>query len=344
MRIGLLLRLLWLVALVCLAGKAQAEARVLVLSPVEEGPRPTLVEALRLQLRGTARVSLSPAVFPALPASGRVTLATELVASQHVDFAIWLESVALSDGTRLFALYVVGGKSGRAVLEVVRLPAESDGPDVDRTLGLKASEIVEAALSPAVLLSTDQRKKLARSAPLTPSAPVVDEPRLGLEMGGALLAAPERDTQVALALGLSWLFALRPLELDARLAGQLASDGVIAVPHRHVQLSESFLGAGVGVRSTGTVQLGAKLGFGFRLLAAEGFSDETRTGAARVAVPSLSLGPELRIKLGSRLRFGAELGGEWMAIRQRFNVDGVTIADFGRFRANAQLSLAFLVL
>lgn len=331
-------------ALVCLAGSVRAEARVLVLSPVEEGPRPTLVEALRLQLRGTAGVTQSAAVFPALPASGRVTLATELVALEHVDFAIWLESVGLRDGKRLFALYVVGGQSGRAVLEVVRLPAESDGPDVDRTLGLKASEIIEAALSPAVLLSPQQKRDIARRPLSDPRLIAVDERRLALELGGALHAAAQRDTQVALALGLSWLFALQPLELDARLTGQLASDAVIAVPHRHVQLSESFVGAGLGLRSTGTVQLGAKLGFGLRLLGAEGFSEEARTGASRVVVPSLSVGPELRIKLGSRIRFGAEIAGEWLAIRQRFNVDGVTVADLGRFRGNAQLSLAFLML
>lgn len=317
---------------------------MLVLSPVEEGPRPTLVEALRLQLRGTARVTLSAAVFPALPASGRVTLATELVALEHVDFAIWLESVGLGDGTHLFALYVVGGKSGRAVLEVVRLPAESDSPDVDRTLALKASEIVEAALSPTVLLSAQQQQNVARRPRSEPRPLAIDEPRFAFELGGALHAAPKRGTQVALALGLSWLVALRPLELDARVLGQLASDAVSAAPHRHVQLSESFVGAGLGLRTTGMVQLGLKGGAGVLLLAAEGFSEETRTGAARVAVPSLSLGPELRIKLGRRVRFGAELGGEWMAVRQRFKVDGVTVADFGRFRGNAQLTLTFFVL
>jgi hypothetical protein len=71
--------------------------------------------------------------------------------------------------------------------------------------------------------------------------------------------------------------------------------------------------------------------------------DEARTGSERVVVPSLSLGPELSLKLASRLRFGAEVAGEWMAIRQRFRVDGVAVADLGRFRGNAQLSLTFFV-
>src|SRR6478609_1416072 len=110
-------------AVLCRARSASAEARVLVLSPVEEAPRPTLVEALRLHLRGTARVELSRALLPAVPAPSRVALAAELVRSQNVDFALWLESVALGDETRLFALYVVGARAGRAVVEVARLPA-----------------------------------------------------------------------------------------------------------------------------------------------------------------------------------------------------------------------------
>jgi len=95
---------------------------------------------------------------------------------------------------------------------------------------------------------------------------------------------------------------------------------------------------------TGTFQLGAKLGLGVRLLSAEGFSEDVRTGSALLAVPSLSLGPELRLRLSARISFGAEVAGEWMAIRQSFSVDGVRIADLGRFRGNAQLSLIFFVL
>src|SRR5258706_15728836 len=109
--------LCWLL-LLCLPKTAWAEARVLVLSPVEELPRPTLVDALRLQLHGTAQVELSRTLFPAMPAASRVTLAAEVVSRMHVDFALWLESVRLSDGTRAFALDVVGDRAGRAVMEV----------------------------------------------------------------------------------------------------------------------------------------------------------------------------------------------------------------------------------
>ena len=303
-----------LLALLCLPRPALAQARVLVLSPVEESPRPTLVEALRLHLRGTARVEVSAALFPAVPAASRVTLATELVGSQHFDFAIWLESVALGDGTRLFALYVVGGKQGRAVLEVVRLPAEADTPDVDRTLALKASEVVEAALANASELAAAPRN--ARPLSLVPAhAELVNARRLGLELGGALRGQSHSETQVGLDVGVSLLAGTDPVEMDARLVGQFLTDMLVTSPHRHVRVAETFIGAGLGARSTGTIQVGAKLGLGVRLLRAEGFSEDVRTGSALLAVPSLSLGPELRLRLSPRISFGAEVAGEWMAIR-----------------------------
>jgi hypothetical protein len=338
-------RLLLTLALLCLPGVAQAQTRLLVLSPVEETPRPTLVEALRLHLRGTAQVQVSTALFPALPAASRVALATELVSTLHVEFAIWLESVALGDGTRLFALYVVGGKPGRAVLEVVRLPAESDTPDVDRTLALKASEIVEAALSPAAMLLPAPRPSAERVLPRAAAkSPPARERHLGLELGGALRGAAESDTQAGLTLGASLLALTQPLEIDARLVGQFLTANVIASPRRRVSVAETLVGAGFGARSSGTVQLGIRLGFGVRLLRAEGFSEEARTGSARLAVPSLSGGPELRLRLSPRISFAAQVAGEWLMVRQSFDVDGVTVADLGRFRESAELSLIFFVL
>src|SRR5258706_16100975 len=93
--------LCWLL-LLCLPKTAWAEARVLVLSPVEELPRPTLVDALRLQLHGTAQAALSRTLFPAMPAARRVTLAAEAVSRIHVDFALWPGGVGRSDGTPVF--------------------------------------------------------------------------------------------------------------------------------------------------------------------------------------------------------------------------------------------------
>lgn len=340
-----------LAGLVVIGGsrRALAEARVLVLSPVEERPRPTLIEALRLHLRGTARVELSRALLPAVPAPSRVALAAELVRSQGVDFALWLESVALGNETRFFALYVVGARDGRAVLEVARLPAQVDSPDVDRTLALKASEIIEVSLAGSSPLSNrpaPTATELPAPAPSKSPEPLAPEaPRhVALELGGILSGASLQSTQSGLALGASWLFATAPLEMDVRLFGQLWTDTVATRPGLRVHVADTFVGAGFGARSTGTVQLGMQLALGSHLLRAEGFAAGASTGTATLGLPSLSFGPELRLRLGRRISFGAGAYAEWMAIRQSFDVGGVPVEDWGRFRLGAQLSLIFYVL
>jgi hypothetical protein len=330
--------LVLIAALLCWPRAVLAEARLLVLSPEEQAPRPTLVEALRLHLRGTARVEPSSAAFPAAMAARRVAVATGIVNGEHADFAIWLESVALGDGTTLFALYVVGSRAGRAIVEVVRLPAEIDGPDIDRALALKASEIVEAALVAPIIGPTPALQRTA-SPPALP-----EPPRWGFELSGALRGASSAtDSEAGFGLGVSHLLALRPLELDARLSALLLSDSVVNA-ERRVRLSETDAAFGLGLRSTGIVQLGARLELDARVLRAHGFADQEETGSALVLVPAVGLGPELRLRLGRHMSFSAQIGAEWMLVQQSFVVDGISMADLGRIRGNAQLSLIFFPL
>jgi hypothetical protein len=343
-RRNLQLALLALMVLVAAPQHAAAQARLLVLAPAEQSERPTLLEALRLHLRGTARVEPSARPFPAGTAASRVALATSIVAEERAQFAIWLESVPLGDGTLLFALYVVGGRQGRAVVEVVRLPAESDGPDVDRTLALKASEIVEAALTQPAML-----QPVRASAPTAVPAPRAKREapplRWALEVSGALRGVSSAsDSEVGLGLGASVLSVSKPLELDVRLSAVLLSDSVVTGQRRRVRVSETDAALGIGLRSTGQVQLGARLDLCARLVDAEGFASSERTGSALVVVPGVAAGPELRLRLGRRMSFSAHVAAEWMAVRQSFVVDGVSAVDLGRLRGNAQLSLVFFVL
>jgi hypothetical protein len=147
-----------------------------------------------------------------------------------------------------------------------------------------------------------------------------------------------------LGLGASWLLATAPLEMDVLLFGQLWTDSVATRPGLRVHVADTYIGGGFGARSTGTLQLGMQLAFGSHLLRAEGFAAGVSTGTATLGLPSLSVGPELRLRLGRRMSFAAGANAEWMAIRQSFNVGGVPVQDWGRFRLGAQLSLIFYVL
>src|SRR5205085_1658003 len=87
------------------------------------------------------------------------------------------------------------------------------------------------------------------------------EPLRGaLELSGALHRATRNETQVGFGLAASWLWVTAPLAVDARLRAEELTDMVVTSPRHHVRVSETFASAGVGVRSAGTLQLGAKLG------------------------------------------------------------------------------------
>jgi hypothetical protein len=339
-------RLLLLAMLMAVPRAALAQARLVVLAPQEQAPRPSLVEALRLHLRGTAQVEVSTQAFPNGAAASRVALATRLVQAEQASFAIWLESAALGDGSTLFALYVVGGMPGRAVVEVVRLPAEADGPDVDRTLALKASEIIEAALAPSAILAAPPLRDAPAPPPLPPPPePATSPPWLGLELSGALRNVTSvTEAEVGLGLGTGACIRTHPLALDVRVATILLSDSVVNGERRRVRISETDFQLGAGLRSRGPVQLGARLDADLRLLRAQGFLAAESTGSAVTLVPSLAAGPELRLELGPRLSFAAHVSAEWMVIRQSFVVGGSDVADLGRLRGNAQLFLIFFAL
>ena len=324
---------------------ADARPRLLVLQAEEQPPRPSLVEALRFQLRDATDVEASPAPFALGPPAVRIGRAAEVAGAAQARFAVWLESVPELQGVPGFLLYVVGGSSGRAVVEVVRMPAANDGPDVDRSLALKVSEIVDSALGadealsgaalraaplPAVLDAPAKRAPAARS----------NEAALGVLLGGVLSSpAGSANGQVGGRLGVVYSAPVSELELELGVSGRLLSPLTMRNAEGRVKVSEEAASIELCVRSRGKVQLGAELEASLHWLHADGFWQGAETGSADLIVPALRLGPELRFRLGEQTKLALGAGGSWTPVRERFSLGRAPVADLGRFRADALISL-----
>jgi hypothetical protein len=323
-----------------------------------------LVEALRFQLRETTEVEVSPERLAPSSAALRINRATEVVNSAHARFAVWLEATDDVAGAPGFLLYVVGGRSGRAVVEVVRLPAATDGPDVDRALALKVSEIVESALDadkPAFgsALNAPAAPRVARALPVSPKnssvnprnlpvspkkkpepePPPLPPDQVELMVGGVVLSpAGSMNGQLGFRLGLGYVVQTALLQLEVDGSGELLTPQSSSTENGRVRTTEQSFAVGFGILSRGQTQLGAALEGSMRWLHAEGYFGREKTGTAMMLVPTLRLGPELRTALWRQAWLSLSAGGEWTPVERLFSLADAPIADLGRWRADAVLS------
>ena len=338
--------LLWSIALLCVHSRAFALPRLLVLQAEEQPPRPSLLEALRFQLRETVEVQASERPLAPGTAALRIGHATDVVTTAHARFAIWLEGTQDSSGAPGFLLYVVGDRSGRAVVEVVRLAAASDGPDVDRTLALKVSEIVEGALGsdPPSLGSS-----LRIRAPLPARAPRAAAPRrlpaarrsFAELMVGGVFRGPggNSNEQEGLQLGLGYAVETSALQFVLGASAQLLTPLTTRRESAEVRIAEQAASADFGLWTRGATQLGARLQGTIRWLHPTSYLGGRQSGSAELLTPALRLAPELRTALGGQASLGLSAGAEWLPVRQRFSLSGVPVADLGQWRVGAAISL-----
>ena len=340
-----------------------ARPRLLVLNAERQPVRLSLVEALRFQLRESTEVAVSPALLEPGPIAARISRASEIVTGAQARFAIWLESTKDADGAAGFLLFVVGGRSSRAVIEVVRLPATTDGPDVDRSLALKVSDIVESALDadmpafgsalnreppvPAASATTAASGTTAASSPIAPEVVALktesQQPQsashVEVQFGGMLLSpSGTANGQLGARLGLGYVAATAALELELSATAELRTPQSSASESGHVRTTEQAACIGLGIRSRGLTQFGVGLEGGFRWLHAQGYWGLQRTGAESLLVPALRLGPELRRQLWQRGWLALSVAGEWMPVQRKFTVRDAPAADWGRVRADALFS------
>jgi hypothetical protein len=333
------------------AGANEASrGRVLLLDEAGQPPQDGLLLALRIQL-GDGAVVETRVVPEGLARSGRTQAAAELRASEGAHAVVWTErSQGAPPGEAAGLTFLVlraGSGNGPDALDAHRV-AGSPGPDLDRTIALKVSEILEQSQA----TSTPTEGSLADPAGVGPRpgdalAGVVAAPawRLGLLAQLGALAAPvggtgfgrwgpvlgagaslRRDRLRFAALAeLTWLPTASRADASARLEVQELAPAL--------RLSAQT--------ALGPVWLGAYAAVACSVLQAEATNaagvvdDETELSASWLA------GLGLELPLVPALGLGLELGAQGRLRRQRFTVEQRELADSGSLRPTARLVLSF---
>jgi len=248
--------------------------------------------------------------------------------------AFWLERAA----DRVFALYVVGRRRGRAVVDVFTLPGGDGGETDSRGLALKVSEALDALLFEP-----------------TPAgrAPWIEAPRqlpadrgTAFELGVGVWDATARRSPAQETLAISVarrrpLGSLAVLELAAE--GEIGSGRQMRAAAGTVDTSEG--GFGVAARALLLHRrwlAGGYLAAGVTTVAATGITAEGSRGERRLWIPTAGLGADLRLRLSTalELRIAGEVGGS--AERHRLAVNEQPVLDLGRFYVASGISLVFL--
>ena len=347
-------------ALVCVGvvtGHAWAqEQEPVVLLQEHARSQAGLATALRIQL-GSTPVQVQP--WPAsysLPE--RIRAAGELAQETHAFAVVWTEpALKLGDGSRLAVLYVVGRHEGRAVLEVVRVPGEH-GPDLDRTLALKVSAVLDelrrsalAAPSGALLNAAPPVAEPAPELAQPPAAPPeqpstldYNEPAEALDEGPRphWLASARAGLRAGAQLSPGWL----RWGLSGALGPELAFDhwsaslrvGLDVYPSAETtnlagsisvfEVAPSLLAA---VRWTWPAfSVGARAGAEIAFIGASARSASGRPGEQSVSTLSWMLGLELERALSEAIGIAATFDAHLHTLRRTFSVNDTVVADLGR--------------
>jgi hypothetical protein len=192
------------------ARAAEAPPSLLVLED-PGAPQPRLLAALRIQLGAAVRVDVRSAPRAgALPE--QLAEASRMAHDQARAAVMWVDAARGSPrAPRQALLYVVGQRDGRALVEVVSVPAER-GPDLERVLALKVSELLtemrsapahalappptatEAAPPPMAAVTAAPPMAAVISPPMAAATPVAAPPPMAAEPAGS-------SWEAALALG-----------------------------------------------------------------------------------------------------------------------------------------------
>jgi len=336
-------------ALTLLVGTAHADVRVLVFGGGDQAQAPSLVDALRIHLAHLAQVETVETPLNPGPLPAKLSQVQTSLEQAQATFAVWLDVASERNGMREFVLYVVGGTGGRAVVQMVRIPAERDGPEVERALALKVTDIIEASLSSRPGAGADLARALppanASSAELRASGPAGKDTqravtwRLGLGVGVAGMGpSGTAGPQGAGRASVMAVASLRPVDIESFVAFEMPTPSHAESAAGSIQVSEQSGFAGMRVLSKGALQLGAELEGGWRWLHAAGSTPDGSHDEVSKFVPLLRAAPVLRVPVGERMGVSFSLGLEWMTVRQRFAAEDVVLLDLGRARASACIS------
>jgi hypothetical protein len=331
--------LLLATAICCVTARSRAEQPVprVIVFGTEAGPAPSgFVEALSIQLSGTAGIDIGAALSGALPE--KVAAVQPLLARGGAPVGIWLERSAGQDGATEFLVYVASRREDRVLVQVVRLPGP-DSAETDRALALKVREVLDAVLAagPERALTAPP---VARSVPRAPEAAATPGAITELALVGSSAGNGSGEEQLGGVAGAG--VRLRGASWQLELAGRAAALGgtEVRARERHVETRELILAPTLrALIASRWAAAGAHASGGVRIVSASGRAPDGQTGDATKLLPIVMIGPEARAVLGQAVALRAAMGIELTLRRQRFAVRGDPLLDAGSLRGVAEVGL-----
>jgi hypothetical protein len=319
------------------------EGPLLVLTHPGEPVPSGLLLALRVQLGATLRIE-TRTVPDGLDVAAINQAATSMLATEHGRAVVW---TGPSEGGR--EVYVCRlSLDGAAQLTAALVPGVP-GPDLDRTLALKISEMLEGA-TPKPVSAQDTTPPAPAPAPAPPSRPTAEAARPSWRLGFlgqvAGVVSPRADSSFgqfgpALAAGAS---VSRPALRGAALLeiAWLPAIGTRTVGDVDVAVQELTPALRVNAQlSLGKVWLGAEAGFAVSLLHPSATTARGDYADRTVAAPSWLAGLGIELPLIAELALALDGGVQVQLRRQRFSVFGVEVADSGRLRPLGRIAISF---
>lgn len=328
------------ICLFCQIGNAQS--RVLLFDTQNYPSRDGLYAALRIQLVGVADV-IRFGTLPDTAITDRVATATASVKNEKAMLAVWVEGPnKLSDGSSELVLYLVGERSGRAVVELLRLPA-GKGPDVDRSLALKVREVVDTLISTESphqnLLNSSVKRPTQDRKPMEPG------PSLSWVYGAGVIAATQPGTRfglwgAALDGGVWWDLS------GFRIAGEamLHLHGQVEIVNEYGRVFIDDITPGIGMR--GLVDylpfsFGTLLGFQLRVVDATGVTLSGSEGDDQSVMPCFITALDAQLEFDTVIALRLDIGLQFALRPKLYTVNDRELAELGQPRPFAQLGVAF---
>jgi hypothetical protein len=336
-RAGLLALAMWAFGCAC----ALADSGIIMRE--RDGLRPGLCGALRIQLSGAAEVTCEEEAGSDL-LSDRISAAAARVRELDARLAVLVERDPNPGRVRM---YIVSAETDQAIFAIERIEDRPD-PDVDRSLALKVRDAYEVV---AVVEKTAPASAAPLSAALaSPEArrahqePPAQAPRSGpawlmfLDAGGGVTLGARQHGLAAIAMGAGKLAPGWRAELGAgaRFASrsqEIQTFGQVNVLARGPELSLRLLWR------SARIEIGGALSGMLWFLRGEGVAADGSRGERTRLVPSLSVGPDLRVRLFSSAYLRIAPAVELAFVSQRFAVEDFVLVDEGMVRAVLPVSL-----
>jgi hypothetical protein len=326
------------VAALCVAPDSAASGageRAVVVVPADpqQETAAELAAALRVHLGGGADVEVGAPFGPG-GLLERFAHASSLVTGGDALLVVWVERVASAGPHDDYVVYAVGRDPSRALVEVVRVPADGRA-GVVRIMALKISSLVDLVRAAGDPVDVEATFARVGAAPARRG-----DATFHAELGGVALGpAGDVGARAGLLLAVSLESRRDGRALSAQLAARWLTGVRVAGEGADLEVDELDLAVGLrALRRWTRVAAGLGVEAGVRVLVARGSSAGGQRDRALSLIPFAAAGAEGRASLTRRLELRLRLGVEIDAVRQRFLLLRQPAADLGRWRAAGEVS------